>query len=93
MSLGPLKSRPAKSDASQPLVVTRVPVRLMSTGITLPVTSPVPLLVKAPGLVHGVYRGELLQERREDELELELVQCHLVSGVPEEAATYSTLSA
>jgi hypothetical protein len=48
MSLGPLKSSPAKSAASQPLVEARSPVRLMSTGITLPVTSPEPLLVKAP---------------------------------------------
>jgi hypothetical protein len=48
MSLGPPKFRPAKSAASQPLVEARGGVRLMSTGITGPVTSPLPLLVKVP---------------------------------------------
>ena len=49
MSAGPLKLRPAKSAASQPLVDRiRGGTRLMSTGITLPVTVPVPEPVKAP---------------------------------------------
>ena len=48
MSLGPLKSRPAKSLASQPLVLARGGTRLMSTGMTGPVISPNPEPVKAP---------------------------------------------
>jgi hypothetical protein len=48
MSPGPLKSSPAKSLASQPLVLARGGTRLMSTGMTGPVTSPDPLPVKAP---------------------------------------------
>ena len=34
MSASPLKSRPAKSSASHPLVEARSPSRLMSTGMT-----------------------------------------------------------
>ena len=49
MSLGPLQSMPPKSAASQPLVTgSRGGTRLMSTGITFPVTSPKPLPVKEP---------------------------------------------
>ena len=48
MSLSPLKSRPAKSSGVQPLSLARSPVRLMSTGITLPSTVPKPLPVKTP---------------------------------------------
>ena len=42
MSFGPLKLSPAKSATSQPLVLARGGVRLMSTGMTDPVTSPTP---------------------------------------------------
>ena len=48
MSLSPLQSRPAKSSAVQPLSLARSPVRLMSTGMTLPSTVPNPLPVKTP---------------------------------------------
>ena len=48
MSFGPLKLSPAKSAASQPLVLARGGVRLMSTGMTGPVTVPRPLPVNAP---------------------------------------------
>ena len=48
MSAAPLKSRPAKSAASQPLVDARGGTRLMSTGMTLPSTVPEPLPVKTP---------------------------------------------
>jgi hypothetical protein len=48
MSFAPEKSRPAKSDASQPLVVARGGTRLMSTGMTFPVTLPSALPVNAP---------------------------------------------
>ena len=61
MSEGPEKSRPVKSDASHPLVDARSPVRLMSTGITLPVTSPAPAPVSTLGRVRRRDRGELLQ--------------------------------
>ena len=46
MSFGPPK--PVKSVDSQPLVLARGGTRLMSTGITGPVTSPNPLPEKAP---------------------------------------------
>ena len=48
MSFGPLKSSPAKSVASQALVLARGGTRLMSTGTTVPVTSPLPEPVKVP---------------------------------------------
>jgi hypothetical protein len=47
-SAGLLRSRPAKSAGSQPLVLARSPSRLMSTGTTGPVTSPVPENSKVP---------------------------------------------
>ena len=48
MSALPLKSSPAKSAASQPLLEARSPVRLMSTGMTRPSTLPEPLPVNTP---------------------------------------------
>ena len=48
MSFGPEKLRRVKSAASQPLVDDRGGVRLMSTGMTGPVTSPTPLPVNEP---------------------------------------------
>jgi hypothetical protein len=48
MSVPPLQSTPAKSLASQPLVLVLGGVRLMSTGITAPVIVPDPEPVKAP---------------------------------------------
>jgi len=48
MSLVPVKSSPVKSSGSHPLVLARGGVRLMSTGMTLPVTSPLPEFVKVP---------------------------------------------
>jgi hypothetical protein len=48
MSAGPEKSRPAKSASSQPLVEARFPVRLMSTGVTVPSRVPAPLPVYGP---------------------------------------------
>jgi hypothetical protein len=48
MSAEPVKSDRSKSAASQPLVDARSPVRLMSTAMTEPLTSPEPLPVKAP---------------------------------------------
>ena len=49
MSFGPLKSSPAKSAASHPLVTgSRGGVRTTSTGTTFPVTSPVPAPVNPP---------------------------------------------
>ena len=40
--------KPAKSAASQPLVLARGGTRLMSTGVTPAVTVPLPLPVNAP---------------------------------------------
>ena len=48
MSEAPVKSSAAKSAASQPLVLARGGTRLMSTGITAPVTSPNPEPVNVP---------------------------------------------
>ncbi len=48
MSAGPPKSRPVKSAVWQPLVLARSPVRLTSTGMTGPWTSPNPPPVKMP---------------------------------------------
>ena len=64
MSLSPDQSMPAKSAASQPLVTgSRGGSRLMSTGITLPVTSPYPVPVKAPVSYVAVPPAQLLEQR------------------------------
>ena len=70
---------------SQPLVLARGGVRLMSTGITAAVRSPNPLPLNESALVHRVGRRQLLEQRREVERELERVQRHVVTGSGEQA--------
>ena len=72
---------PAKSAASQPLVLgPEAGAGSMSTAITLPVTSPDPLPVNAPGRVRRLHRRELLERRRADEREVELVERDVPPG-------------
>jgi len=76
MSFGPEKLRRVKSAASQPLVDDRGGVRLMSTGMTGPVTSPTPLPVNEPVSYEAPDGRQLLEHGGEDEVELELVRAH-----------------